>query len=80
MVSGIPTNSSRFQSLTSNVRTDYLIWDNDSGLSGFLNQPTNREGIPLYINQGPAKTIADGIKQDSNTIILADIDGYCLLF
>ncbi|KAG5808825.1 hypothetical protein H9Q71_006708 [Fusarium xylarioides] len=55
--------------------TDYLIWDEDGGLTGFLNQPTNREGVPLFVNQGPAKTIADGIKKKPSTIRLADMDG-----
>ncbi|KAJ4199065.1 hypothetical protein NW767_008648 [Fusarium falciforme] len=54
---------------------DYLIWDDDGGLTGFLNQPTNREGVPLFINQGDPKTIADGIKKDPSTIRLADMDG-----
>lgn len=58
-----------------NLNTDYLIWDDDGGLTGFLNKPTNREGVPVYVNQGPAKTIADGIHEDPSTIRLADMDG-----
>ncbi|KAH6949082.1 SGNH hydrolase-type esterase domain-containing protein, partial [Fusarium avenaceum] len=56
-------------------RDDYLIWDEDGGLTGFLNQPTNNEGVPLFVNQGPAKTVADGIKKKPSTIRLADMDG-----
>ncbi|KAH7303224.1 hypothetical protein B0I35DRAFT_498648 [Stachybotrys elegans] len=56
-------------------RDDYLIWDEDGGLTGFLTQPTNREGVPLYVNQGPDKTIADGIGRHPDTIRLADMDG-----
>ncbi|KAH7313967.1 hypothetical protein B0I35DRAFT_452195 [Stachybotrys elegans] len=56
-------------------RDDYLIWDDEGGLTGFLNQKTNREGVPRYINQGPAKTIADGIHENPSTIRLADMDG-----
>jgi hypothetical protein len=54
---------------------DYLIWDADGGLSGFLNQPTNREGVPLYVSQGGAKIIAEGIHQNPKDIRLADMDG-----
>lgn len=52
-----------------------MIWDDDGGLTGFLNQQTNREGVPLYIDQGAAKTIADGIHKDPSEIRLADMDG-----
>jgi hypothetical protein len=52
-----------------------LIWDDGGGLTGFLNQPTQKEGVPLYINQGAAKTIADVISQDPTSIRLADMDG-----
>jgi len=31
--------------------------------------------VPLYINQGPAKTIADGINSPPSSIRLADMDG-----
>jgi hypothetical protein len=31
--------------------------------------------VPLFINQGDPKTIADGIKKDPSTISLADMDG-----
>ncbi|KAK2029622.1 hypothetical protein LX32DRAFT_616739 [Colletotrichum zoysiae] len=33
------------------------------------------EGVPLYIDQGPAKTLADGISQKPESIRLADLDG-----
>ncbi|KAL6354196.1 hypothetical protein LRP88_12530 [Fusarium phalaenopsidis] len=56
-------------------RDDYLIWDNDAGLTGFLNQRTHKEGVPVFINQGPEKTIADGINKDYKRIRLADLDG-----
>ncbi|KAJ4208903.1 hypothetical protein NW759_013504 [Fusarium solani] len=64
-----------FADMNGDGRDDYLIWDEDGGLAGFLNQPTNREGVPLFINQGDPKTIADGIKKDPSTISLADMDG-----
>ncbi|KAK3935528.1 hypothetical protein QBC46DRAFT_346545 [Diplogelasinospora grovesii] len=32
------------------------------------------DGVPLYINQGPAKTIANGITQLPSSIKLADLD------
>lgn len=64
-----------FADMNGDGRDDYLIWDNDGGLSGYLNQRTNREGVPLYVNQGGAKSIADGIGEDPKTIRLADMDG-----
>ncbi|CAI6088155.1 unnamed protein product, partial [Clonostachys chloroleuca] len=54
---------------------DYLIWGNDGGLTGFLNKPTKREGVPIYVNQGPAKTIANGIHKKPSEIRLAYMDG-----
>ncbi|KAI8721439.1 SGNH-hydro domain-containing protein [Fusarium sp. LHS14.1] len=64
-----------FADMNGDGRDDYLTWDDDGGLTGFLNQPTNREGVPLFINQGDPKTIADGIKKDPSTIRLADMNG-----
>ncbi|KND93383.1 Lipase 1 [Tolypocladium ophioglossoides CBS 100239] len=64
-----------FADMNGDGRDDYLIWDEDGGLTGFLNQPTQREGVPVYIDQGPAKTLADGISKDPGSIRLADMDG-----
>jgi hypothetical protein len=64
-----------FADINGDGRDDYLIWDEIAGLTGFLNQRTKREGVPLYIDQGPAKTIADGITQNPESIQLADLDG-----
>ncbi|KAM0426176.1 hypothetical protein ACHAPT_008521 [Fusarium lateritium] len=64
-----------FADMNGDRRDDYLIWDNNGGLTGFLNQKTNHEGVPVYIDQGPEKTIADGIGKDPKSIRLADMDG-----
>ncbi|KAL6864240.1 SGNH hydrolase-type esterase domain-containing protein [Trichoderma novae-zelandiae] len=64
-----------FADMNGDGRDDYLIWDDDGGLSGFLNQRTRKEGVPLYIKQGAAKSIADGISKDPASIRLADMDG-----
>ncbi|KAJ3467994.1 hypothetical protein MRS44_005558 [Fusarium solani] len=55
-------------------RDDYLVFDADSGLSGFLNQPSNREGVPTWIKQAE-KSIAKGINEPHRLIHLADMDG-----
>lgn len=55
---------------------DYLIWDNDGGLSGFLNKPGGRGEVPIYIDQGGSKQIADGVHQPPGSLRLADMDGY----
>ncbi|KAH7006558.1 SGNH hydrolase-type esterase domain-containing protein [Fusarium venenatum] len=78
---GIATGASKdiskivFADMNGDGRDDYLIWDDDGGLTGFLNQRTNNEGVPFYVNQGPAKTIADGIRKKPESILLADMDG-----
>ncbi|UKZ71029.1 uncharacterized protein TrAtP1_011997 [Trichoderma atroviride] len=52
-----------------------LIWDDDGDLIGFLNQRVNCEGVPLYIHQVPAKTIAHSIHHRPSSIRLAGVDG-----
>ncbi|PNY28627.1 Lipase 1 [Tolypocladium capitatum] len=64
-----------FADMNGDGRDDYLVWDENGGLTGFLNQPTQREGVPVYINQGPEKTLADGISKNPGSIRLADMDG-----
>ncbi|KAH8671546.1 hypothetical protein BX600DRAFT_496225 [Xylariales sp. PMI_506] len=64
-----------FADVNGDGRDDYLIWDGEGGLTGYLNQPTYNEGVPLYVSQGSAKAIADGITQAPSSIRLADLDG-----
>lgn len=66
-------NNLVFADIDSDGLDDYLIWDNIAGLISFLNQLTNREGVPLYVNQGPPKTIADGITQSPRVPDLFDL-------
>jgi hypothetical protein len=54
---------------------DYLIWDEDGGLSGFLNQPTQNEGVPRFVSQGSAKSLASGNFQNPTFLWLVDMDG-----
>ena len=56
-------------------RADYLVLDDQAGLSGFLNIRTRDEGTPLFQTQGGAKSIFDGSNQKPENIRLADIDG-----
>ncbi|KAK3699774.1 hypothetical protein LTR37_016283 [Vermiconidia calcicola] len=65
----------RFADFDGDGRDDYGVIDNQGGLTGFLNIRTDKEGIPFFANQGPAKTIAEGITQPPEYIILADMDG-----
>jgi hypothetical protein len=64
-----------FADINGDGRDDYLIWDDQAGFTGFLNLPTRRDGVPLFKDQGPAKTLADGITQNPNAIQLADMNG-----
>ena len=62
---------------------DYLVWDESEGraaLSGFLNQETRNEGVPVYLDLGGAKSVADGIDQEASKIRLADMNGCVLRF
>lgn len=54
---------------------DYVIWDDQGGLNGFLNKRTYLKTVHFYVDQGPAKTIADSITQNPKSITLADLDG-----
>lgn len=65
-------------------RDDYLIWDKDGGLTGYLNIRSATEGKPTWISQGPSKSIALGLGTSWELIRLADIYGtgkvdYCIL-
>ncbi|KAL8688084.1 MAG: hypothetical protein Q9218_005918 [Villophora microphyllina] len=64
-------------------RADYLIFDNDGGLSGYLNIRGQSETKPIWIPQGGAKSIAGGVSIP-DLVRLADMDGdgkadYCYL-
>lgn len=54
---------------------DYLIWDENGGLSGFLNKATQNGGAPQFISQGSAKSLATGNSQNPTFLWLADMDG-----
>lgn len=66
-------------------RADYLIWDQDGGLSGFMNTRTQSYGVPYFTaQQNDPKGIAQGIGQPPGAIRLADLDGdgkvdYCFI-
>lgn len=47
--------------------------DSNGQLTGFLNQPTQTEGLPLFIEQ--KQSIAGGVGQDPSVLRIADIDG-----
>jgi hypothetical protein len=55
---------------------DYLIWGDHASLKAYLNQPSQREGLPQWIYQDAA--VANGIDQDPEFIKLADMDGYVM--
>lgn len=58
--------------------TDYLIFDYEAGISGYLNIMTQRSGLPHFAEQEGAKSIAKGIANTKNykDIRLADVDGF----
>ncbi|KAK4896112.1 hypothetical protein LTR27_005969 [Elasticomyces elasticus] len=55
-------------------RADYLIFDQDGGLSGYTNIRGKSEGQPVWISQGGAKSIASGLAPP-NRVRTADLNG-----
>lgn len=86
IASGATSNFSNLllEDIDGDGRSDYLLWDDKGGLTGFLNIRTRSEGVNYFANQGDTKTIADGIGQHPSVLRLADLDGdgrkdYCYL-
>lgn len=63
--------------LDGDSRADYLMWDQDGGLSGYLNVRGSSEGQPNWISQGKDKSIAVGVGKDVSleSLRLADVNG-----
>ncbi|KAK5000912.1 hypothetical protein LTR66_000329 [Elasticomyces elasticus] len=74
MAGGLGNPNITLADLNGDGRADYLMWDADGGLSGYLNVRTNVEGRPTWIPQGGAKSIASGVAPPGN-IRMADING-----
>ncbi|KAL8846048.1 MAG: hypothetical protein Q9221_008832 [Calogaya cf. arnoldii] len=60
--------------LDGDSRADYMTWDSEGGLSGFLNILSKSEGQPNWIPQGGYKSIAGGTGDPSTHLQLADMD------
>lgn len=54
-------------------RDDYLIFDANGGLDGYMNIRGRSEGQPVWIPQGGAKSIATGLGPNSTFIRMADV-------
>ncbi|KAL2066782.1 hypothetical protein VTL71DRAFT_2854 [Oculimacula yallundae] len=64
-----------FADIDGDGRDDYLIWDDDAGLTGFLNKASFNEGVPVWMPLGAAKTVIGGVHRPYSQIRLADMDG-----
>ena len=77
-----PRHLSAFSPLAKNKNTnslvDYLIFNDDAGISGYLNIMTQKSGLPLFAKQEGNQPIAAGIKNTKNwrDIRIADVDGF----
>ena len=56
---------------------EYLIFDDEAGISGYLNIMTQKSGVPLFVKQEGSQSIATGIENTKNRqdIRIADVDG-----
>ncbi|OBT86037.1 hypothetical protein VE02_05546 [Pseudogymnoascus sp. 03VT05] len=66
-----------FADIDGDGRDDYLIFDDEAGISGYLNIMTQKSGVPLFAKQEGNQPIATGIKNTKNwrDIRIADVDG-----
>ena len=74
VATGLGTANISLADLDGDGRADYLIFDTDGGVSGYLNIRTDNEGKPTWVSQGGAKSIATGVAPYSR-IRMADING-----
>ncbi|KAL5347503.1 hypothetical protein ACLOAV_007815 [Pseudogymnoascus australis] len=66
-----------FADIDGDGRDDYLIFDDEAGISGYLNIMTQKSGVPLFAKQEGNQPIATGIENTKNwrDIRIADVDG-----
>lgn len=58
--------------------SDYLIFDDEAGISGYLNIMTQKSGVPLFAKQEGNQPIATSIENTKNwrDTRIADVDGF----
>ena len=66
IATGLGTRNISLVDLSGDGRADYLIWDYEGGLTGYLNIRGRQEGIPIWLDQGPDKAIALGVSVTSS--------------
>lgn len=79
IASGLGTNNVTLADIDGDGRADYLIFDQEGGISGYLNKRSDEEGHPIWIEQGSGDSIASGTATPYNRIRIADINGMCHL-
>lgn len=60
VASGLGTPNISLVDITGDRRADYMIWDQRGGLTGYLNVRGAKE-TPVWLDQGPDKSIAQGV-------------------
>lgn len=65
IATGLNTGNISISDITGDGRADYIIWDQLGGMTGYLNVRGPQDGIPIWIDQGPDKSLALGVKQRS---------------
>lgn len=75
IASGLGTDNVTLADIDGDGRADYLIFDENGGISGYLNKRSDQEGHPIWIEQGTGDSIASGAFAPYNRIRMADING-----
>ena len=70
--SGQTTANTTFADLNNDGRDDILVWDNNGGLTGYMNIRNLQEGHPIW---GHQNSISDGHGIEPHDLRVADVTG-----
>lgn len=69
IATGLGTPNISLVDISGDGRSDYMIWDEFGGLTGYLNERGPQEDVPIWIDQGHSnpKAIATGVSHSSHS-------------
>lgn len=72
IATGLGTPNISLVDISGDGRSDYMIWDEFGGLTGYLNERGPQEDVPIWIDQGHSnpKAIATGVGHCSQPMLL----------
>ena len=76
IATGLGTPNVSLVDISGDGRADYMIWDQLGGITGYLNVRGPHEAVPVWIDQGPSKSIATGVSQAISTTVSGVGDEY----